>query len=633
MTNVSTQQYQYDQSQPFYPPETVTRTYSPPSAAPPPLQPRRPSLFRWIILYGVAAVLPMALMVSLLLGLVFRNRTSGPDSGIYYIDYSASDLLTVSSWCATLGVLISGFVMLLFSYTAARSWYVSSSAGGVAWNALPTPLQLALEVQIVGGGGVGALWKLVLYAVGRERAPLPRGLSTAGLVLGMSLILGWGITAADTWLHIAASTGELTTMSPIAGAAMADYGRGLNQRCMDWDDLAEDYPCNLNPAAAVTFLMQDSDAIATAFNTSSNNTIIQANGFALLVPPRPDPQLDYTAGTYALKATCKPISRACNLEGTFGIETKYDCEPAGFSVYKGNLENQTYYDLYPFANDSSGDTRMIYGTPHNPFRFGASAYLASVSRALKTDPEIVSSVHGTFTALFDCSATVYTATYTMRNSSLTNLKVQPANATLTRIVSGVGSAQTYWGPILAQAMLIAGTSNSSKDMAASFAASFARTFLAFASATTSPRTVSSQSLRSTRLVARFPRAPFWCLTILCILYTIFATGIWIAALLAAGRDPQNVAKTQMRLSVEAVTARALEPRKSRSEAQEVGELFEGEAGCGRGWGGAGVRRRVIVMGNEVGGMDVHAVSAPGTAATGMEGGGVAAGIQLEGMGK
>jgi hypothetical protein len=127
------------------------------------------AVYRWILFYGLLSLLPLTGMVLLLISLVFGNEFATPNEtngGVYLVDYNLSDLLTISSWCATIAVLLAGFVMMLFSYVVAHGQYVSSSLG--MHNNLPTPQQYAILVQVLQLGGLGSLWRSQFTALRRR---------------------------------------------------------------------------------------------------------------------------------------------------------------------------------------------------------------------------------------------------------------------------------------------------------------------------------------------------------------------------------------------------------------------------------------------------------------------------------
>jgi hypothetical protein len=559
---------------------------------------KRIAVYRWVLCYGAVALLPLTMMVLLLIGLVFRNQFTAPSETTYFVDYNLSDILTVSSWCATFAVLLAGFVMTLFSYVVARELYVSSSFETP--NKLPTPHQYALSVQMLEFGGIGSLWKLLVYIFTKKQhtPPTPGFMKTAGALLVTALLLGWAITAADTWVHIASSNAPMAIRTVVPAGAVESYGRQLGSWCIDGTTSA----CTLNPAAATVFLVNDTEATLTAFDLSTQNQVrLEGDNrdIALLLPANPPKDVDYTATSFGLRTSCKAASQACGLEHPFGRSFPFDCTAAGFPLMQGDLARMTREGRFIFANDSEGTQNMTFGTTTNPFRFGAGAWLGSTSKGLWEDPEIVSDQQKT--AIFLCEAEVLDATYTSSNTSISISRFAlTENKKLVMSISGIQAAETFWGDLLVQAMVLAGTEPNSTAMANSFAHSFSRIWIALTAGVTEGVPNTEQWIRREPLIAKIPKAPFWTLVALCTGYVVLILLIIVTALVFVNGDPENVAKAKMRLSVEAITSTAYEQIKRSAPATNASELFE-ENDIG------GQRKRIVFRGNQLGGMDLWTI--------------------------
>ena len=139
---------------------------------------------------------PMMVLSGGLLGIIYVYRviqtesdllvlpsSNGVDSdpSAYLVNYSATRLITIASWTSTVAPLFPGFVMTLLSFPAARRLLRTSQAGQD--ESLPTPYQLGLYLQVL-GGGMGALWQWMKYGLWSKRerqAPV-----VTHLILGLS---------------------------------------------------------------------------------------------------------------------------------------------------------------------------------------------------------------------------------------------------------------------------------------------------------------------------------------------------------------------------------------------------------------------------------------------------------------
>ncbi len=122
------------------------------------------------ILWALICVsVPMLILTAVFTGLVYTYEVSNRpgvdsnllstrsslDSDVYYIDYSATRLITVSSWTSTVTSFTSTCIMTLVSYPLAKSYLRRSQSGPT--DGLPTTYQLRLIVGLV-SGGFGALF-------------------------------------------------------------------------------------------------------------------------------------------------------------------------------------------------------------------------------------------------------------------------------------------------------------------------------------------------------------------------------------------------------------------------------------------------------------------------------------------
>jgi hypothetical protein len=140
-----------------------------------------------ILLHATLLTLPMLVFSGALLGLVFayRIRPSQSDidglglgsglyeSGVIYVDFSATRLIFIASWSSTAAPLLIGSALILFSYPAAQTLFQSTRASIRA--SLPTPYQVSLILQMLSGGGVGALWNWFKYLTSWRKTRYSQG--------------------------------------------------------------------------------------------------------------------------------------------------------------------------------------------------------------------------------------------------------------------------------------------------------------------------------------------------------------------------------------------------------------------------------------------------------------------------
>jgi hypothetical protein len=158
-----------------------------------------------IALSSALVVIPMLVFSTSLLGLVFHYRVTHngsnfgnlnlagteDESGVYYVDLSATLLIFIASWSSSLAPLLAGFVLTLASYPIARKFLKDARRESV--RNLPTPYQLALILRFLNGGGFGALWSWLKYlgGWGNKRESQAKSLTNIASVAVLATILGY----------------------------------------------------------------------------------------------------------------------------------------------------------------------------------------------------------------------------------------------------------------------------------------------------------------------------------------------------------------------------------------------------------------------------------------------------------
>jgi len=248
-----------------------------------------------------------------------------------------------------------------------------------------------------------------------QKHPTPPLLKTSAHVLAVALLIGWVVTATDTWLHVASSTVLLTTSKAAAAGEEKFYGRGLSAECLklmgfylnDPRAGATVGPCNVYGAGnGGAQLLNSEQSMTAVLNISSNNTAALVDGYTIMVPTTPDPDIDYKASTFALQASCKPASIACGLISQ-KHSVKFNCSRGNtFPIFSGDTEKTPFFET-AFANDSAATQRMDSGTRTNPFRFAYAARFPLVPLSLAYDLEVGTNSATRYIAIFTCEMGVF----------------------------------------------------------------------------------------------------------------------------------------------------------------------------------------------------------------------------------
>lgn len=105
--------------------------------------------------------------------------TNQNESGVYYLSITQKLFLTIATWSSTAAPYLVGSAVTLASFPLARQMLRDEHQNRPG--DLPTPYQLALTLDILGGKGLAAAWNWCKYLTGwgPERARQTHALSRA----------------------------------------------------------------------------------------------------------------------------------------------------------------------------------------------------------------------------------------------------------------------------------------------------------------------------------------------------------------------------------------------------------------------------------------------------------------------
>jgi hypothetical protein len=551
--------------------------------------------------------LPMLVLTAIFIGLVYGYEVSNNDSSsdllgasisfpsgsAYYVDYSATRLLTISSWTSTVASFTTTFVMVLVSYPLAKSFCKKSASGVV--DALPTTYQLNLIIGLISGGW-GPLWQWLQYFFWKGRAKQPGLLWFALLSMLGGTALSLAILGADTWLHVVTTSVDVDIILPRASQATASYGRTLSLPCYNSTfEVGDLEQCigKLSPPDQYIFY-NASEASQTVMNLSTDNVALSATidgqNFAYLTSARRTQNLDYQADTFAMSTTCTPASTLCaltqesicldetgcllgqhqkslamtyqcgaNLTGNINNNTGFATDTTDGSSFGSSSNIGFFIQTFrkPNFSDPIGTASGQTETP-NPFYFAVGAAV-STSAALTNDPEMISDdLFFNKAFIFDCTTTIYELSYASVGGSVSGGNYTKANATLSNNVGWtIYHAQALTHNTLESAIISgAQQTSTSQDFGDFFAREFSKGMISMTSAITDPKTNTAEQTRETKLVTHLPKVPFFFLIVLNLLFAVL--GIVLAAI-ALASHPRRTRNLQARLSTAGLVAALLEP--------------------------------------------------------------------------
>ncbi len=155
-----------------------------------------------IVLACAVIAVPMLFLSAILLGLILYYNVQQPltvsdtlsfaqaaesDDTAFYVDFSATRLITVASWTSSVAPVLPTFFMSLLSYSTAQSIMRASADG--RYSKLPTPYQLSLLLSIL-GAEIGSLWQYTRYRRWRRRDHIIGAVSGALSLLVVVTFMG-----------------------------------------------------------------------------------------------------------------------------------------------------------------------------------------------------------------------------------------------------------------------------------------------------------------------------------------------------------------------------------------------------------------------------------------------------------
>ncbi len=525
----------------------------------------------------------------------------------YFVNYSATRLVFISSLSSTLALALIPVSMTLFAYLAAFKLQKASSTGKL--NNLPSPFQFELTIRLLGGNTTD-LYRYLKYILTHRRkrlAAVPMLNSTA-LMLALMLMLAICITVVDALLHIGTSTVQYhnTLLYPDTDF---NPGRRLPTVCWNITELSPyGYSCNYNPGgsgAAPTF-DNSTEAYLTLGNQSTRNIVRLADDgkTAIITPPAfPSTGVHFEAQSYASATTCETVTNRCkpHFNGEGGCDAcqswAYNCTPAAAGLrLSGNFSGSTgigygqsgFPIVTEFFNTSSKTGNLSASPVKGEVWFSVLFVLpAGTDEGLQGedtattedgsmlyDPakDLVADTYGNIYGIISCTTTLSEVTYSMGiDGSIYNTTTKPMNDTAALPFYDIWSQGFGDANIGSGINLAAASAESPEDLAYQVGRVFDRTILGLTAGALPDRQAVGIFQTGTKQVAKVPIAEFVALIVLNLVLPVvgFILGVW-AWILCARHGVRDV---QARLGIGALVAGLFENEKFNDTAAKVEDLF------------------------------------------------------------
>lgn len=336
------------------------------------------------------------------------------------------------------------------------------------------------------------------------------------------------------------------TQLQINSPSVHSFGRGLISS--DCTENGTSSPCNIITAMGKNYLVSSSEAFKVLHNVSTINKVNYfptggSQAILYLGDAASSSNVDFKASTFAVSTQCQPITHDCT--HMYPKDSRFNCTPA----LTGDFNTlSTPVGVKLFSNSSL--TENLPFTYQNPVYFATWAVKEQIdSKSFANDRGVAyhSDTVETLSWILNCSSTVYEATYTWVNGTVTSFNTTLANSTLGGIMSGPFGSDRV-NAALQCAANFASAGNSSADIAETTATFMSHAVLSLSiGAISSRRNIIEQS-RSRVLLTRVPIIPFYFLIALKALY-VFGI-ISLAAIIIIWSHPKDAGGVKSKFTID-----------------------------------------------------------------------------------
>ncbi|KAJ8112531.1 hypothetical protein OPT61_g5117 [Boeremia exigua] len=576
-------------------------------------------------------VLPMIIFTSVALAFVFSNTVSNegcsfdnlcPTAGLinttsnayYYVDFSATSLVFISSWSSTISFTLVGVLMSIYAYSVAAQMLHHPNFAPHHRDS-PSPYQLSLVIRVL-NAEILSLWSL-LQPSGRK-------------ILRRDSDDEHHQAAADTYLHLATKAVNMLHAVP-QQIEQQQLGRRIGDWCFD-TEASSGTQSNINFWGCALYWNETAQVVAPANATyfhriigepledyALNYTESDGTQYAILGPSDVSPEMDWEAASFAVSSTCSVIPQAgCNVFGgprNFGFSCQMDNgAPMDFlgnmtdGFYSVNFGKfHTYLEeMPPFlsvelssgvmgldkvnetaVNVTESDAQTLW---NNPWLWHAEVSLLADEKDLPQEiRETAWLLDGLgYKMVVNCSSTgetksnylkrppltskVYDVTYitvggevramtkTLSNGTTTGIPIMP-------LVETFGFSRNLHD----SAMHRASQASSVQSWLSTYELEISKSFTVPLAVHTVPESSVRAQKRISKVIARVPVASLWLLVLSNILFAVLAMFIAGIALEAVNGDVHQV---YLRLGVSGLVATLFEPDAGDKMVDGESELFQ-----------------------------------------------------------
>lgn len=319
--------------------------------------------------------------------------------------------------------------------------------------------------------------------------------------------------------------------------------------------------------AAFQTLNNQSNTISV-FNNGPNSTI------AYLGPSSRErnENHDFTAMTFGMHTSCRPITQACGLGQIPDNTFAYNCSDGTFAGNvstagaAGSTVPQAYFTDFDTSEYSQGGVK-------NPYDYAVASYFqisANPVTNIANDPEMLTYGGDFLSVILLCKVTLYDVEYDLVEGNVTRLTSTPSNTTVVNVFVPALEQTSFGKSSISSALQIASViAENAQDLADQFAIAYSKVALSIGAGSLVLTRAAAAQERSTILVAKVPKAPLFLLIVINLVFVVMG---FVLAFMAA-RTPQEAHEVQSRFSIAGIVANMFEGEKAGRPADAVERLF------------------------------------------------------------
>lgn len=365
------------------------------------------------------------------------------------------------------------------------------------------------------------------------------------------------VFGADTWLHITTTTVSITKLTAIENNA-APYSLSLlSPNCTATNNnisslSAANLQCTID---TVRINLISGATVLQTLNNQSNAISVLSDGpdpslaYLTITPSNRDKENDFSATTFGIRSTCRPITSSCNMSIVNTPGAAFNCSGGKFALdsSKMALFYSDFFDDEAMTQEASG------GVSNNPFYFTVADAMQPSAKPLHNlanDPEIVST-SDFMGIIIQCSVEVFDIEYDVIAGQVTNMTTSRSNSSVANVFEPAMVASPYGTPNIQNALLLdLALATSAQDLADLFSLSFSKIALSVGAGSVVTGPALAAQSRKSALVAKVLKAPLFMLVICNVGFIVMGCMLALAAI----RSSTEAREVQSRLNITGIVA-------------------------------------------------------------------------------